>query len=75
MYSMMPCLSELNARLLFDGAKSSDRNVFARPWNRNAARLYGMLELLVTACLRNLKPSIFSEPRDDFTAVHRSPGP
>jgi len=67
---MISPLPELEAGLFFDTPERSFRNVPLGVNNRNPARLGGMLELLVTASLRNLEPAVVSEPADDFPAIH-----
>ena len=71
MYSMIPLLTELKARLLFDTLESAERNILSGEWYRDASGLDGMLELLVVPSLGNLKPAGLFEPSDDFPAIHR----
>ena len=71
MYSMVSPLRELETSLLFDALEGSFRNIFFEERHRDPTRLYGMLELLMATCLRNLKPAVLLEPADDFPAIHR----
>ena len=56
--------------MLFNAPQGSFRNIFLGINNRDPAGLDGMLELLVTAGLRDLEPAVLLEPADHFPAVH-----
>jgi hypothetical protein len=67
---MIDPLPELETGLFFDAPESSLGNILFWINNRNPSRLDWMLELLVTASLRNLEPAVLLESANDFTAVH-----
>src|SRR5580658_5079806 len=70
MNSKFPPLSELDSRLLFNALERSNRDLLPGIWHRYTAGLYRMLELLMAARLRNLKPAVCPKHFDNLTAVH-----
>jgi hypothetical protein len=64
------CSPQLEAGLLLDTAKGTDRNIPLRMWNGDTTRLHGMLELDVTPLSGHLTPTVILKNPDDIAAPH-----